>query len=68
MDMDIMQAWAISFFNKDNELVGSFAIEKELEDHSIEAYAQSIMMDAFSVEEYEQIAYFKVEKHYLVIK
>lgn len=67
--MGIEKIGAIMFYDLDNQLIGSVGIEAEgVTEQKLEAAAHMAMMDVFSVEEAERIAYFKHEVHYLVFK
>lgn len=67
-DVQFEKIGAIMFYAKDNELVGSVGIEADqCNDAGVENAAKVALMDVFSVEEVERIAYFKLEQHYLII-
>ncbi|AKG34670.1 hypothetical protein [Paenibacillus durus] len=63
--MEFEKIGALMFYDKDNELVGSVGMEIGANPEQV---AEGAMMDVFSTEEVERIAYFKVEEHYLVLQ
>ncbi|WP_438491043.1 hypothetical protein [Paenibacillus sp. IHBB 3054] len=67
--MDFDKVGALMFYDSENRLVGSVGMEqKDYTGEQIQSIAHGAMMDVFSVEEAEEIAYFKVETHYLVLQ
>jgi RimJ/RimL family protein N-acetyltransferase len=66
--MKMFECWAVAFYDQDNQLIGSFGLEEDPPEDKIEAFAYSMMMDGLSVDEYDHVAYFKIEKHYNVIR
>lgn len=65
MDFEFEKIKAITFYDSNNQPIGSVGI---IDINDVETAAYSAMMDVFSVEEFEKIAYFKTETRYLVIK
>ncbi|WP_212941989.1 hypothetical protein [Paenibacillus antibioticophila] len=66
--METERVQALMFYDSNNELVGSVGIEdKPYTNPELVRVVQGAIMDAFSVEEAERIAYYKLEHHNLVI-
>lgn len=66
MNMEFEKIGAINFYDMNNELIGSIGTEAEgFTEEGLMRTAHTAMMDVFSEEEAERIAYFKHEVHFI---